>query len=990
LIGNPAANASGREQSAPERPLPSRQLLALAEAQRQFSLRVPEPELLLRDLAEWTAFQFEADCIIRLISTDGVWLEPAAVSFGSPEATRFTWDVLGGSWHRVSDGLNGLVLDHGQPILLAQTTGAELLDMALEEYRPHLEQIGVASLLIVPLRAREQLLGTISLSRARPGHPFGEEDRAFLEEIADRAGSIVDNALLLVRARASERREQLTGDVSARLVTCTSVPEIASVVREALMAGFAESCAVAFSELPPMSGNDAARLRGAGAAADLDGIIRQAIQGQRSILRTAPAQRGEAHSGRPRNRALSAMAEGDGVMAAVPVSVSGAAAGAIAVARSRAPFFTREDLVALEEISRRVGSVIEAVSLDASLRRELLERRAVERELRRSEERLVLALESAQMAAWEADLATGEIAWSPNAAAVLGLGHGPPPRTWTAWLEDIHPSDRAQVEDMRQRAAEGTRPWSVDYRVLRPDGPVRWAMSRARAPSTPDGAPTHVLGIHLDIADRKRAEQATRRSERRVRALLDLLPGIVWILRPDGHVEFVNERWGNLTGIPVTEMVGRAWTVACHPDDIDPALAAWEKAVRSSSPFELELRYRMHDGHYRWFLTRLAPVRRESGRPARWLGTSIDIDDRQRAEASRRQFARLVESSQELIAIAAADGRLTYLNAAGRRLLGIADGSLSPILVQDVIDLPPPFRGQNGASEGRLNLESWTGETRLMPPRGRDAIDVEAAVFPIADEAGSRLQGIAVIARDIRERTASERQRQEFLSSLVHDLRNPVTTIKAQAQLLGRRLTNLPSIDPDRVAQGLEAIDEAVAVLVTMLQELDDLGRLRIGEPLTLRAAPLDLVSLARAVASEPRLAERAHRIEVASDRPEVVGEWDSARLRRVLDNLLSNATKYSGAGSTISIRLRVDSERGEDWAVLEVEDEGIGIPKRDLPFIFERFRRGGNTNPGVVGSGIGLAGVKQLVAQHGGTITATSSEGAGSCFVVRLPTRMP
>jgi signal transduction histidine kinase len=89
-------------------------------------------------------------------------------------------------------------------------------------------------------------------------------------------------------------------------------------------------------------------------------------------------------------------------------------------------------------------------------------------------------------------------------------------------------------------------------------------------------------------------------------------------------------------------------------------------------------------------------------------------------------------------------------------------------------------------------------------------------------------------------------------------------------------------------------------------------------------------------------------------------------------------------------VRLRVDSEQGENWAVLEVEDEGIGIPERDLPFIFERFRRGGNVNPGVVGSGIGLAGVKQLVEQHGGTIAATSSEGAGSCFAVRLPMRVP
>jgi signal transduction histidine kinase len=114
-----------------------------------------------------------------------------------------------------------------------------------------------------------------------------------------------------------------------------------------------------------------------------------------------------------------------------------------------------------------------------------------------------------------------------------------------------------------------------------------------------------------------------------------------------------------------------------------------------------------------------------------------------------------------------------------------------------------------------------------------------------------------------------------------------------------------------------------------------------------------------------------------------LVGEWDGQRLRRVLDNLLSNAVKYSPDGGEIVVQLA----REEDWAVLLVSDQGLGIPADDLPHIFERFRRARNATE-IVGTGLGLSGARQLVEQHGGTIVVHSQEGAGSTFTIRLPLR--
>jgi signal transduction histidine kinase len=118
----------------------------------------------------------------------------------------------------------------------------------------------------------------------------------------------------------------------------------------------------------------------------------------------------------------------------------------------------------------------------------------------------------------------------------------------------------------------------------------------------------------------------------------------------------------------------------------------------------------------------------------------------------------------------------------------------------------------------------------------------------------------------------------------------------------------------------------------------------------------------------------------------ELVGVWDPARLGRVLDNLLSNAVKYSPAGGKVTVSVAREQQAGNNWAVMRVRDQGVGIPAADQPHIFERFRRGANVVGRIAGTGIGLAGASQIVQQHGGSIEVSSQESRGSTFIVRLP----
>jgi signal transduction histidine kinase len=172
--------------------------------------------------------------------------------------------------------------------------------------------------------------------------------------------------------------------------------------------------------------------------------------------------------------------------------------------------------------------------------------------------------------------------------------------------------------------------------------------------------------------------------------------------------------------------------------------------------------------------------------------------------------------------------------------------------------------------------------------------------------------------------------------------------------------------------------------MAAQIGELLDAARMRAGEPLELFRRPTDLVALSYRVAARAQTIATNHAIDVVAEVPELEGDWDALRLERVLGNLLANAVKYSPDGGLVEVRVAREEHGGEPWARLEVRDHGIGIPAADLPHIFEPYRRASNV--GVVeGEGLGLAGAKQIVEQHGGTIAVESHEGEGARFTVRL-----
>lgn len=227
------------------------------------------------------------------------------------------------------------------------------------------------------------------------------------------------------------------------------------------------------------------------------------------------------------------------------------------------------------------------------------------------------------------------------------------------------------------------------------------------------------------------------------------------------------------------------------------------------------------------------------------------------------------------------------------------------------------------------------------------------------------------------------RTREMFLASLAHDLKTPLTASMGYAQLMRREVTKAGQTKAvRRLADWATIIEINAARAAALLDELLDIARLEAGQALNLERRPTDLVALAERIVGEHQRDTERHRITFDAQEPELIGEWDVMRLARVLDNLLGNAIKYSPKGGEITVQVT----REGPWAVLTVADQGMGIPEADRSLIFEQFHRGRNVTGQMAGTGVGLAFVRLVVEQHGGSIAVESQEGVGSTFTVRLP----
>ncbi|HEX2171762.1 MAG TPA: PAS domain-containing sensor histidine kinase [Dehalococcoidia bacterium] len=274
----------------------------------------------------------------------------------------------------------------------------------------------------------------------------------------------------------------------------------------------------------------------------------------------------------------------------------------------------------------------------------------------------------------------------------------------------------------------------------------------------------------------------------------------------------------------------------------------------------------------------------------------------------------------------------------------------------------------------RVRTETWAtiaGERRYF----------DVIADPLIEPSGE-VVGVTGVLIDVSERKAQERQWHQFLSAISHDLKSPLAAIRGVAQKARRLALSLPDASRERLVADLEMILSQVTRTVAMINDLVALQRAVLGVTPELDRQPVDLTALTQRTVAECQPATDKHVPTVHAPSGPLVGTWDRARLERVLNNLISNAFKYSPEDGDIEVT--VGQEDG--WAVIRVSDHGIGIPSDEISRVTDHFYRGSNAVGKFEGLGIGLSSALEIVRQHGGDLSIESELGRGSTFIVRLP----
>lgn len=294
---------------------------------------------------------------------------------------------------------------------------------------------------------------------------------------------------------------------------------------------------------------------------------------------------------------------------------------------------------------------------------DITERKEAEAALRESEARLRLAQEAGGAGLWDWDLRSGRIFWSAQRNRIWGREPDTADPSFATFLAAVHPEDRARVEaevlaTLRDPSA---RTYQDEFRVPQPDGSVRWILGKGEVLRDPiTGEALRLIGVCLDVTERRVAEEGLRESEARFRAMADNAPVMIWVTDPTGTCTFLSRSWYEFTGQTPETGLGFGWLDAVHPEDRKEADRTFLAANARREAFRLEYRLRRSDGEYRWAIDAAAPRFGEGGEFLGYIGSVIDITERKAAEERQALLAREVNHrAKNALAVVQAALRLT-------------------------------------------------------------------------------------------------------------------------------------------------------------------------------------------------------------------------------------------------------------------------------------------------------------------------------------------
>lgn len=528
------------------------------------------------------------------------------------------------------------------------------------------------------------------------------------------------------------------------------------------------------------------------------------------------------------------------------------------------------------------------------------------------------------------------------------------------------------------------------------DGERRWIETFKKPVVNADEQVIGTVGFARDITSRKRMEEQLATSEERWELAISGANDGVWDWNLQSGELFLSDRWKTMLGYQPDEISNQfsEWETRIHPDDVEKVMQEVNRHLDGRSLlYQVEHRVRCKDGRYRWILARGKAVRDADGKPTRFLGSHSDIDERVAAETR----LRLRTSQLNAIFTLSPDGfvafgdkdSIEYVSTAFTVITGLAAHEVIGLSEAGLIDRLGALciadsRGNQLALDA---LRSPADDVQHV--HGRNLLDLAKPALRTIEVGRRRSSGQNVskifYVRDLTHETEVDRMKSEFLSTAAHELRTPMVSILGFSELL----LNNTDYDQETVTELVETIHRQSKLMAAIINELLDLARIEARRGQDFEIEPLDLNELLREAVQSFRFPEE-NRVPVVHLPPlPAEAQGDRRKITQAVLNVVSNAFKYSPQGGEISIHLQPKARSGRVGFAIEVRDHGIGMAPETVARVCERFFRADSSGT-ILGTGLGMSIVKEIIELHGGALDVSSVLGEGTLVSLWLPKSAP
>jgi|GEM_PF-697336 len=595
-----------------------------------------------------------------------------------------------------------------------------------------------------------------------------------------------------------------------------------------------------------------------------------------------------------------------------------------------------------------------------------------------NEERLKIAIQSAELGTWEIHYRDKTIMYSDRYLRLMGYEANEHP-THEELLKRIHPDDLA-LRNERVALALNTGTLGMELRIFTPRNQLRWIRIKGTVFYDKDGQPDRMLGTIMDITEQKSALHVLQESEERFKTIANTAPVMIWMSGEDKFSDFFNTSWLDFTGRSIEQERGDGWLASVYPEDVNFCREIYERSYAARRPFNIEYRLRRKDGVYRWISDNAVPRFDGNGEFIGFISACRDIEDEKRfnlrLQESELLFKTITNVSPVGLWMTDETGRNNFVNDTWIQWTGMAlerqfaNGWMRVVIAADQEYVSKKFQQAFNSRKpfhAEFRIKRKDGQVRWVLSEGSPYFDIEGNFAGYAGSVG-----------DITERKEDEIRKNEFLAVASHELKTPLTSVKAYTQLLA---STYQKTNDNFLKNALGKVENQVNKMTKLVGDFLNLSKIE-SDNFELDTEIFDMSKLAREVVSDIQMVAVNHRIRVL-DGEVVKVNADSEKIAQVVTNFLNNAIKYSPEEKEITVYVSRENEK----ARLAVTDKGIGIKPEEHQKIFQRFYRSRfNQNISYSGFGIGLYISAEIIQRHEGSIGVESEEGKGSTFYFTLP----